>query len=846
MRNLKTMLLGIALIWLTGITAGCSSPVEVFSDAPDMELPQGERLTAAFTDARLPGMKGIADNDRLQLYVQDETAEIAVIDKSSGEIWRSNPAERDSDAIAAGVNKDMLSAQSRISFFNLLGQNSSVNTYTDSIAFNQAAFEPVPEGVRVTYQFGRYEPSVDDMPQMLSRERFEEITGELDSGGQRALIIAYREDKDLDLYVRNDGSLRGLQLQRALAAFEAAGYTEEDLERDIAENNLDQTKPVPRIFMLAVEYTLDGDSLIAKVPVDSIQHSPDYPINQFSLLNFFGTGGAEETGSLFVPDGSGALIHFNNGKTNYPAYQQVVFGRDLTMDNTDFLTRDQKIRMPVFGMIKENGAFLGIIEQGASAAVINADVSGRLNSFNFVYPSFYYRNKDDVTLSAGVQQRSLPRFQEEPMKTDYVVRYAFLNGNDASYEGMAGYYQQYLANRQLLTQAPDDTNEDIPFYLQLVGSINKQKHALGVPYRALVPLTALDEAKVIVSELQERNIGNIRLKYTGWFNGGVEHSVPSKISVDDAIGGRRALSEFMAYSSEAGVSFFPDISLLSFSNTSGFSTSGDAARRLTGAPAALYPIDQAINRRDRTRTPSYLLSPRKAGDVADSMLDDLQRLQVGSISLRDLADYLNSDYRRGRHLDRTESETLSIQALRSLHEEGLRMMADGGNAYALPYVTDITNAPISNSHFKLEDESIPFYQMVVRGYIDYTGAPYNLSTYTNPRQYLLKCLEYGSHIYFTWTYEQNSAVKDTEYDYLYAVHYREWIDLAWQMYDELNEVLGHVKGQRIVSHEKMDDGVFKTEYENGFYVIVNYNASSVTVDGVTIEAESFATGGEQS
>ncbi|MUT68472.1 DUF5696 domain-containing protein [Paenibacillus sp. NEAU-GSW1] len=42
-----------------------------------------------------------------------------------------------------------------------------------------------------------------------------------------------------------------------------------------------------------------------------------------------------------------------------------------------------------------------------------------------------------------------------------------------------------------------------------------------------------------------------------------------------------------------------------------------------------------------------------------------------------------------------------------------------------------------------EDEEIPFYQMVVRGYIDYTGMPYNLSTFTDMNQYILKCLEYG-------------------------------------------------------------------------------------------------------
>ena len=77
------------------------------------------------------------------------------------------------------------------------------------------------------------------------------------------------------MYVRSDGALKGLQLERALKAFEDAGYTEDDLLVDIEENHLDQTKPEPRVFHASIEYTLDGDSLIAKLPVSSI----DFPLN---------------------------------------------------------------------------------------------------------------------------------------------------------------------------------------------------------------------------------------------------------------------------------------------------------------------------------------------------------------------------------------------------------------------------------------------------------------------------------------------------------------------------------------------------------------------------------------
>ena len=87
-------------------------------------------------------------------------------------------------------------------------------------------------------------------------------------------------------------------------------------------------------------------------------------------------------------------------------------------------------------------------------------------------------------------------------------------------------------------------------------------------------------------------------------------------------------------------------------------------------------------------------------------------------------------------------------------------------------------------------------------------------------------------------------LKDTEHNHLYAVHYAQWIDLAKEMYHEINGALNKVRGQPIIDHARLAEGVYKTTYGNGFYVIVNYNPSAVTVDGHTIEAESFTTGGE--
>lgn len=833
------------------LLGGCSEQTAITTASGEESTTEafvsGSTLQASFTNSSAAGMKGVIDSDKLQLLVDEKSGAIAVVHKASGEIWHSNPPERDTDSLAAGVNKSLLSSQLKLDFYNSFGQMNSVNSHSDSVVHEQIGMEPIDSGIRVNYRFGTNKKTIDDLPMKISKSRFEEkLLSKVDNTGQRTLKIAYTEDSDNEVYVRTDGALQGLQLERALKAFEDAGYTAEDLLQDIEENHLDQVKPEPRVFDASIEYVLEDDSLVVRFPISKLQFPDEYPINTVSLLSFFGAGSMEDKGSIFVPDGSGALIHFNNGKTRYPSYQQKVYGVDRTMSRVETVERSQEVRLPVFGMIRDGGAFIGIIEEGEAAATINADVSGRLNSYNYVYPTFTVINKGDLSLDANGQQRSLPKFQENPMRSDFTVRYAFLGEQSASYQGLAAYYQKYLVERGGLPVLASSDDQNAPFYLQLIGSIYKKKHFAGVPYRSLEPLTTFEQAQRILTDMKARGIDNIHLKYSGWFNHGLDHEVPKGISVDQKVGGEKGLRKLIEYANENEVGLYPDVSILTALSSSGFSEAKQASRTLRGVPAEIYPYNTALNRRDRSVAPSYVISPRLIGGYTDAFLKDFDKLGAGGVSLADLAAQLDSDFRKNRQIDRTEAQQFSKDAIHKFHEEELKLMADGGNAYSLPYVSHVTRAPMASSSFKIEDAEIPFYQMVVRGHLEYTGSPYNLSAITNAQQYILKCLEYGSGVYFEWIHEPNYKLKETEYDYLYSVNYELWIDEAARMYEEVNNFLKQVKHQRIIGHEQLTGGVYKTVYENGAYVIVNYNRTAVNVENMTIEAESYITGGKAS
>lgn len=839
----------LTLFIATLIISGCSKPNPSDDnlneeDLSELEVEQTEALDAAFSDNRLDGMLGIVENEFLQLYVDEATASIAVVNKKNDEIWYSNPPDKEKDPIASGVNSDYLSAQMNLSFFNRLGQKSSMNSYSDSIVHQQFSIHPLENGIRVKYQFGSTARSAKDLPLMLSATRFTELSGKLDSTGQRALLIGYIENPETGIYERNDGALTGMQLERTFTAFEDAGYTEEDLEKDMAELNFTQENDDARVFLATIEYTLEEETLSVRVPTDDLYFDEEFPVDRISFLRFFGAAGVNDKGSIFVPDGSGALIHFNNGKTKHPAYQQSVYGQDVALLQEDSTNNEETVRLPVFGLIKNDSALLGIIEEGASVAIISADVSGRNNNYNTVYPTFNVINTDNVTLQAEDQVRSLSRFQEKKMNTDFVVRYVFLEGEDANYTAMARYYQNYLVKTDQLRNNRSPISEDIPFYLQLIGGINKQQHFAGIPYQSIEPLTTFEQAETVVDQLLKKDISNIKLNYLGWFNQGVNHSLPTNIKVEKSLGGEKGFKQFMAYTESKGISVFPETAMLQVHNERKFKPKSEASRKLTNIPAAVYPINSALGTLDNEKNPSYALSPRLVEESTADFIDAYLPYETTGVALRDLADLLNSDFRRNEQIDRTESETISTDALAMIYDQGIAVMANGGNLYALPYLTDVMNVPLGTTDFKIVDEAVPFYQTVLRGYVDYASRPFNMSTYLDYKDYILKTLEYGSNISFQWIYESNDKLKNTDFDHFYSVNYEQWLEQAADIYQEVNETLKKVKDEPIERHEKLADDVYRTEYENGISVIVNYSLEDFIHDGVTIAPQGYSVGGD--
>jgi len=822
----------------------------------------------------LKPMKLVSETPWLGLYVNEATGETAVRDKASGKIWLSNPRGRDQDPIAKGINKDLLSSQISIVYYDVESKQYTMNSYTDSAVYGQIETAEIPGGVRVIYTFGEV-GAAKLVPPLILKERFEEIVAKLDlqetkdryselygkelkvdrakdrlTEKYRLLSLSQARDDAhrkelLDKYPvleQNDlyeiRSVTERIVDELESYIKATGYTLDDLQQDLVASGYAEAEAAKANFIIPLEYKLENDTLVVRVPVDEIEYDHEsFPIHKISLLDYFGAAGTEDEGYIFVPDGSGALISLNTLKNYSQAYVQPVYGFDNSLPRIEKVQNNELIYMPVFGLKNDDAAFFAIIEDGDAVAEIKASTSGQINSYNTVSTQFTTIARDFVSTGSLTYREGFSIFQPRMIDSDIQIRYTFLSGDKADYMGMAEYYQHYLVDKGILTRLKPKA--DIPFFLETIGSIDKVKQFLGMPREVREPLTTFDQAVEILGELSSAGIGNIKLRFDGWFNGGMNHSIPDNISIQGELGGVRGYKQLTEYIKQNNMEFYPEAGFLYIHQDKfldSFRASDDAARLMNKQIASIARFNIATYLR-YFRESNYILSPNRLLSVADGFARDFAKYGQDGIAFRYIGKDVNSDFRIGALVDRQQSMGINRQIVQDFAANGYKTMVNGGYAPVFKYTGNILNMPADSSHFLISDESVPFYQIVLHGFIEYAGEPINLAQdYTRN---LLKSIETGSGVYYTWIYQQDYSVKDTDFNHLYSTHYENWIDKAVEHYNSVNSFLGRLQDQRIVDHEILAERVYRTTFEDGTEIIVNYNKHKTEVDGIVVEAEDY-------
>lgn len=595
-------------------------------------------------------------------------------------------------------------------------------------------------------------------------------------------------------------------------------------------------------FDIPIEYRLDGDSITVSIPASGINEYGNGSVARIQLLRYMGAGHNTEEGYLVVPNGSGSLINFNNGKLTAATYSQYIYDIDPMAANYTTTENVTAAKLPIAGICREDRSVLLTVEDGATTALFTAGVSGVYNEYNYVYPTFVLRNVDNLRMF-GNSTRDVYVLEEEMYDINMQVRYTFLNDEYTGYAGLANYYRERLIAEGKLT--PIEEDGDIPFYYDVIAGVKETAHFLGVQYLRTFAMTEFDEAAEISEDLEANGITNQVMNLQGWFNGGYYHDAADKIRVTWGLGGKSGLEDLQATMTENGSRLYVDVAFqqVTFADN-GFNYSTEGSRYYGAGYVASFGLVNPTTLRNTSglgylESRYDLLSPKYLPRYVEKFAKKIQKIDVEGISLRDLADYLHSDKKRTNVINREEALDIVLGQFEVLEATEKNMMLDASNAYAFEYATDIINAPITHNEYAIVDESIPLYEMIIHGCIPYSTELLNYDDSEDMTRSILQAIEAGAAPHYVFTWEESSLMKNTGMNRFYATTYETWKTEAIEVYGQINEALKHVSGAEMINHEIMDNDVRKVTYDNGVIIYINYSEETQNVDGQSIPAMSY-------
>lgn len=590
----------------------------------------------------------------------------------------------------------------------------------------------------------------------------------------------------------------------------------------------------------AVEYELTEMGLAATIPFESVQEQGTSRLVSIEVLPFFHAALPWQEGAVFVPDGSGALMHIKPQRMqNFNTYSEYIYGSDPVFLRSSHemlypewrltMNPKEKIALPVYGLYADGTGFLGIVTEGDHDAKINAIPAGIRNIQLYrVSAEFIYRNDDIIFIGNSGE---IPLYQGRMIGGDRRIEFVLLQDEDAHYVGMAEAYRQHLIEHQGLERLVEP---EMPLQLHIFAGILRYD-VLG---KTFIPMTTFEQVKAMIDEYHSRGIKRLEITIDGWTKNGVYGTQPKHFPAASQLGGYKGLEELAAYAQERGVKLYLKANYVRpFEDTGSYKAKRDAVYGIKKEAQASYNY-YISSRFNNFSELFHLLKPKRVFDhhIAKE-LNQYVKLGISGVHLQYMGDTLYSDQDPRNWTTREETKRIWVQVLDLFREEVGGAAVDYGHAYVLGHVDRIDKIPMDHSHFTYLDEAVPFYQIVLHGYIPYSAAPTNLED--DPRVMFLRKLEYGAMPSYELTYEPTQRLQRTMADGLFSSEWKLWFESSIEEYRKLAELYEATYDQPITAHERLSRWVYRTTYANGIQVMVNYGHRPAEADGHRIDAYGY-------
>ncbi len=582
---------------------------------------------------------------------------------------------------------------------------------------------------------------------------------------------------------------------------------------------------------LAVEYELHEEYLHVEIPFDSIRETGPNVLTGVTLLPNFGAAGAEENGYFILPDGCGALMRFNNQKYTAEEIRLSVYGEDGIYPPTSGTLDILPATLPMFAAVYADGSgFMAVATSSEAGSTIRASTGGKSSSFNTASFTFAYRAAQEVVFLDRTNAATSV-YMSSPVScqgTAFAVDYHMLHGEEASIAGTARSY------RALLEAQGFERQNDLSFssHLEVYSGVRKRKTFLGIPYTAYEPLTKWEDLASMADDFAALGSG-VSVTLKGWNNNGAAAGkIDGGFRPAGSLGKRAQLTALLE---RDGMRIYPFAELNTYRKSgNGVYTLFDSVLGVDRKRLTKYTYSVVTGEREINGQTYALLRPDKVLTMGRKVMDAYLDNGIKGMALSGVGNLLYSDL-SGQKTGIVYAQAQSTQLLREMAAE-LACLLDNPNAYAYPYASEIAGLPIRSNEFDMEDETIPFVQMVCQGYIRHYNVPLNLCG--DLQKAWLFAVESGSMPSFALMQAEYEAIAHTELAELFACEYPQLKEDCARMTSELKKALDGLEGVAIRDYRIEENGVRTITYETGDVIQINYSDSEVTTP-TTIPAVSY-------
>ena len=558
----------------------------------------------------------------------------------------------------------------------------------------------------------------------------------------------------------------------------------------------------------SVTTPLDGISFdyIIKLTDDGINLSLDNSSiveegsSQLASLTFFPYLGASGVvnnevmapGYIVIPSGNGGLIRYTSNPTINNLYTTAFYGTDLNYYQNNSRVGNV-LSMPVFGMVHgvNDNACLVEVKDGVSIATFTYESAGvGANNYHKSYLTFNYRQKYTVATSAG---KNIPMISDKT-NCNMSVDYSFLGNEEANYVGIARKYQESLIEDGVLGDAT--LSESTRMHVEAFG----REYEEGLIGKKYVNMTTINDLVDINEELSINGIHDILYTLKGYYKGGYSGAKPTNVNFEGSLGSLHKLDN-------NSMEYYLYYNPVETRNTK-----------------LKFPGYNLVN---VYRTEYYLEEEK---DAKYTFFTDVRTINEGiekvnnkygnNVAYDGITQYLYGDFNNNY----TRQDTLDLYS-RVLGDAKYPMYVP--NAYLLKNTDKYLNMSLYHENMKFITDSVPFTQIVLRGYVDLYSTYLNFSS--NQDLDVLKCIEYGVYPAYLITDKASHHLSDTLSNNLYATEYVRVRDKMISQYTKIKTALDPVAGAQIVGREVLALGVVEVTYSNGVAIVVDYNTMEYEV-----------------